>query len=1045
MEIGEIKGTSEWFGTFTLVAGAAIGDLTGSRVDLLPWRENGPVILASASNGNVWQLKPLDLQARSVILQSQAAGAKAIVSVVAGESARVVVRAQIFPRSVQFPATSPLVVLVTEAIEATIPEWGRELGFIPFLQREFLAGDVAYALMGEGDDARAFRLVGSRFVLDCRIGKLGHPQTMKLERKRRDVDSDRISLMRGAIRFEDARLATTQLTSIRDLTAQLQAEDDSFFGMWKVYQDLSETLLQQQTQEAGILSYQQVSTVWENGHPVFVFSLSALPHPAFLNEGTEVELAQDESENDSKRRSTSIGQVLSRKPTLELRVLARSQFDEEVPAKGTLQLSQSGDRTMLKRRQNALQLLREHQTALPTLSQLLEQGDAPVAQPRTWQAMSDRVRRLLPNPTDQQKDALDVALNTPDIALIQGPPGTGKTSVIRALMTRLAELRENLIRSRTGSDSINEAAPVLITSEQHDAVENAVDGVDAGGLPVYRYSRRKEESRLEDRELNRWVTGRIESCREHLRQHGVTPARILARNSERLVLRWREAELEDEKSACLTDLSSLCSTAIPPEMFSRLMSAIDELKPNSTRGPVDSDYERRIRERFQAIVQAQPLNAADYESSGLIQSGRLVTFIERNADVLKKRIPQILQEAAQGESPFLHSEGTWTSMLAELVTDRQDGDLVCDKNNSETDELLSDVIDHLRTRASEGGDGIFDAVEAFTEELEDPAARNTMIQKYAGVVASTCQQSVSKVYEDGDPEFEFVIVDEAARANPLDLLIPLSRGKRVVLVGDHKQLPQMLEPDVVDAYRALRPGFDEQLLQQSLFERLYTLFQKAERAGAPRRTVMLTDDFRMHPSISQLVSKLFYENAVRATCKAEDRTHGLSCYGPGPFCWIDVPIQRGSEEGGQSKKRECEARIVIEEVERILAAGENTTVGVITFYERQAALLQSLCAALPLDSQYRVRIGTVDAFQGREFDVVLLSTVRSNRETSLRRRVGFLAYSNRLCVAFSRARKLLITVGDSETITGSEGNPSIPEFQSLLAACRGPEGKYVRR
>ena len=254
----------------------------------------------------------------------------------------------------------------------------------------------------------------------------------------------------------------------------------------------------------------------------------------------------------------------------------------------------------------------------------------------------------------------------------------------------------------------------------------------------------------------------------------------------------------------------------------------------------------------------------------------------------------------------------------------------------------------------------------------------------------------------------------------------------------------MLEPDVVEAYRALRPGFDDQLLQKSLFERLFELFQNAEKNGAPRRTAMLTDDFRMHPSISRLVSDLFYGGAVHATCKAEDRVIDSPAMALVLFAGLMF-------QSNMARKRafkltgECEAQILVEELQSILAADDKTTVGVITFYERQAALLTSLCDTLPYDWQYRVRIGTVDAFQGREFDVVLLSTVRSNRESSLRRRVGFLAYSNRLCVAFSRARKLLVTVGDSETIAGSESDPVIPQFQTLLSACRGSEGTYVRR
>jgi hypothetical protein len=138
------------------------------------------------------------------------------------------------------------------------------------------------------------------------------------------------------------------------------------------------------------------------------------------------------------------------------------------------------------------------------------------------------------------------------------------------------------------------------------------------------------------------------------------------------------------------------------------------------------------------------------------------------------------------------------------------------------------------------------------------------------------------------------------------------------------------------------------------------------------------------------VSDLFYDGAVTSRCTAEQRAHGLQCYRPGPFCWVNVPHARGAETGGQSKRRESEARVLVEELQRILGADEKVSVGVITFYERQAALLAELCGQLPIEWQYRMRIGTVDAFQGREFDVVLLSTVRSTGNLLCAAASGFL-------------------------------------------------------
>jgi superfamily I DNA and/or RNA helicase len=91
-------------------------------------------------------------------------------------------------------------------------------------------------------------------------------------------------------------------------------------------------------------------------------------------------------------------------------------------------------------------------------------------------------------------------------------------------------------------------------------------------------------------------------------------------------------------------------------------------------------------------------------------------------------------------------------------------------------------------------------------------------------------------------------------------------------------------------------------------------------------------------------------------------------------------------------------------------------------------------------------VGTVDSFQGREFDVVLLSTVRSNVDrVNLKRRVGFLSVRNRLCVALSRAKRLMVTVGDADTVAGTVEGQAVPELFQLLTLCRSQEGYYDHR
>ena len=87
-------------------------------------------------------------------------------------------------------------------------------------------------------------------------------------------------------------------------------------------------------------------------------------------------------------------------------------------------------------------------------------------------------------------------------------------------------------------------------------------------------------------------------------------------------------------------------------------------------------------------------------------------------------------------------------------------------------------------------------------------------------------------------------------------------------------------------------------------------------------------------------------------------------------------------------------------------------------------------SSMPLNYQKNIQFGTVDAFQGKEFDIVFLSTVRSNKHSDIKKRIGFLSSPNRLCVAFSRAKKMLIAVGDIETV-GNDGE-NIYEFRRKI-------------
>ena len=311
------------------------------------------------------------------------------------------------------------------------------------------------------------------------------------------------------------------------------------------------------------------------------------------------------------------------------------------------------------------------------------------------------------------------------------------------------------------------------------------------------------------------------------------------------------------------------------------------------------------------------------------------------------------------------------------------------------------------------------------------------IKQYSSSIAATNQFAGSA--EIRDELYQNVILEEAARSNPLDLLIPMVKAsERIIMVGDQRQLPHLLEPKIVD--EIVNGDVDKkEKYKESLFGILFNSLAEAK----PVRRITLTNQFRMHPVIGDFISKVYYNGAVKSDLvKVESKKHNLSL----PWAkdkvavLCHVPKAAGTEyRKDTSKTRRQEAQRIIRLLDELQTdpAFDNLSIGVITFYSGQVDLINELAEkngytekqadgsyhtaiqySRTQDGREKLRIGSVDSFQGKEFDVVILSTVRSNEiarvEGNESRVFGFLTLENRLNVAFSRAQKMIILVGDKD-------------------------------
>jgi ATP-dependent RNA/DNA helicase IGHMBP2 len=288
----------------------------------------------------------------------------------------------------------------------------------------------------------------------------------------------------------------------------------------------------------------------------------------------------------------------------------------------------------------------------------------------------------------------------------------------------------------------------------------------------------------------------------------------------------------------------------------------------------------------------------------------------------------------------------------------------------------------------------------------------------ARVVCATCSTAAGGDLDD-EP-FDVAFCDEATQATEPVTLVAFLRAPRVVLAGDHCQLP----PTVLS--RAAQDGG----LGVSLFERMVRLHGESART-------MLREQHRMSEALMRFPSAQMYNGELRAhpsvagRTLAEVLTPGADV-DAGPVLFVDTAGRGWDEARGdadESRRNPAEAECVVRHLARLLDAGlDPAEVAVISPYAAQVALLRDLVAARGLAAG--VEVDTIDAFQGREKDAVLVSTVRSNADGQ----IGFLRDLRRMNVAITRARRHLFVVGDAATLA------SEPYYQAFVAHAEACDG-----
>jgi superfamily I DNA and/or RNA helicase len=559
---------------------------------------------------------------------------------------------------------------------------------------------------------------------------------------------------------------------------------------------------------------------------------------------------------------------------------------------------------------------------------------------------------------ESQQEVVKAALATEDFLIVQGPPGTGKTTFITEVVLQTLKA--------------NPDARILLSSQTHVALDNALERIQAKNpnLKLVRLGNHERVSEnvhslLLEEQMEQWREGAIAKGQEFIdnwsAQRGISQhnSEIATLFQEMKTLVTKIESLRGDVNIWKHDLDEILAINYNPENPDSLLE---------TKIPKDK------LEECQSI--------------------------EAEISMLRKQLKEAREQQKEKAKRLKELTGSSINKLLRLSV-------------QEIEEQINKLIDPNAPDAK-----MLQRLIAIQGEWFDQFGRNEKFNapliKRSQVVAGTC---IGIPRDIQDIEFDLCIVDEASKATATEVLVPIARSHRWILVGDPKQLPPFRDEASRDSDFLDKYDLTQEDIRETLFDRLLRTLPD----GCHK---MLTIQHRMVAPIGNLVSECFYDGQLKSA--RTDLDQHLRSVLPQPVTWLTTTKLPNSREqsANSSFNNICEVNVIVQFLKHLnqtaVKAQKKYSVAVLTGYAAQLKLLdRNLASELNNWQALTVECNTVDAFQGREADIAVYSVTRSNKEG----KVGFLRDAERLNVALSRGKVGLVIVGDHHFCRTSSDNP----------------------
>lgn len=640
-------------------------------------------------------------------------------------------------------------------------------------------------------------------------------------------------------------------------------------------------------------------------------------------------------------------------------------------------------------------------------------------------------------PNESQKTAIKTGINTKNAYLVMGPPGTGKTTVI-------LEWIKYFVKEKHWR--------VLVSSQNNKAVDNVLERIkDESGIDMIRIgSENKVEEGLHDYLFDRKIGG--------LRHNILTHTADWAKHLNGQLRAWGEVcllagQLQsalEKKDASWQAVWDQVEQGLKPS-YQRVCDAYDRYRLSAEQIRVCEEVTNAKCEELKTLKQKNtgigklyywfPIGKRRKELAELCE--RLIKLREAEAEIIGMYNVEFASYAAQKEALIgglycQFFENRDASLVAEeevkvklrqpldtslglfaAIKENVDRDLQTAGNTGQPYWKATTFYDDLKGELARAK-RILELLVDWKENVLDRQNYSLLniVLESVNLVGATCIGVNSQKRFDG-LDFDVTIIDEAGQIQIHKALVPMSVSNKLIMLGDHKQIPPSADQELLDICK--EHGITGDFFSKSLFEYMYGIFPDSNK-------IMLNTQYRMPAEIAATLSEEFYDGKYLSWEGKRNLKSAVPFLSEKPYIIIDTSdagIRRfETKKEGAGCYNDLEADVIAEIVKKLYKTGqEMEEVGIISAYKLQVtSIAKRLCSFLGTAMANQVS-ATLDSFQGQERDIIIYSFTRSSRKPPDKVRIGFLNELRRLNVAMSRPKQTLILIGDMSFLAGCENIP----------------------